>query len=380
MSQSTLFISHDDSFTGAPTALLGILKILTEDNRYNKPDVYILRNENQLKSAYESHASSVFTAPVHKTLFSRIRNRIMKADIGRNKILKQIRSYDVVIFNTVVSLNYFSLAELRSFRATVLCIYEMPVAVGILLRDSINKLTTLKLIFSPTLILTKLLQTSFRLNVPIALLNQYIDPEYILSLSPDQEGSVYTDNAFIIGMIGTPIWPKAFEYFLCIAKYFTETYPEAHIQFVWKGVQPGTDAYAIYESDIQKAGLSDKVMLERKTATVATFYERLHVLALSSREDTYPNIMIEAALFSKPAICFKDSGGAELFVGSYGGFIIPFLSIRKYADAIFAYYSDRELLRKHGEAAKVFSLQNHCNKALILAQFREGIARVQPGI
>ena len=100
-----------------------------------------------------------------------------------------------------------------------------------------------------------------------------------------------------------------------------------------------------------------------------TFYKNTDVLFLSSREDPYPLVVLEAAAFAKPAICFKDAGGAPEFVLQDAGIIVPYLDILAVANALLLYQQTPALVREHGVVAKARLQELHQHKAFILKQF-----------
>ncbi len=352
--------------------MLGLLKIVCDLKLYHA-DVCILQPHGKLINDYRKYTDKIFS-PVHQqTLWQRVRNKLLSRNIGREQLLARIRNYDVVILNTILALDYFSQQELDSFSSLTLCTFEMPVATSFLLQERVYKLSSPKLIFSPTPALSVLLKQNKLVKAEIMPLNQYVIPDYVR-----RGGSVRQPSSkFRIGMMGMPAWAKGMDYFLCIAQQFFVAYPIPDLQFVLKGIPESNIYYQIYSRDIHNAGLEGRVVIEGKTPNIGEFYETLDVLALTSREDTCPNIMIEAALFKVPTICFEHSGGAEPFVQSYGGYIIPFLDIGDYCNALNNYYEDRKLLEMHGMKAREYALVNHCDQHLIAAQFNAGMAALQ---
>lgn len=374
-----LFVSHDNSYTGAPTALLRLLHNINGLNGM-EADILLLRQARQ-EQHFGSVANKVINISRPNSLFRRVVNKVLHFDISRRQLLRRMNQYQVIFFNSAVSLNYFTREELHGFPKKALLVYEMPVALWTILGKEIGKLRAPELIFSPTPQLTMALQ---QLGVdPLAILplHQYLNPDHIMegALSHRHSAKKPTGD-FHVGMIGVPAWPKAVEYFLCIARDFNTRYPDARVKFVWKGINPGTEHYEIYNSDVQKAGLQDTVLFEGKTERVSDFYEKIDVLALSSREDTFPYIMMEAALFEKPTVCFDQSGGAVSFVQAYGGFVVPFLAIEDYCEALYRYYTDENLLKRHGREARDYILKYHSNPELIRSQFTAGLSRLLSGI
>jgi glycosyltransferase involved in cell wall biosynthesis len=52
------------------------------------------------------------------------------------------------------------------------------------------------------------------------------------------------------------------------------------------------------------------------------------IFALTSREDPYPLVVLEAALLQKPMVCFEKAGGAQDLIETDAGLIVPYLSLK----------------------------------------------------
>jgi len=351
-------------------ALHRLLNILKADESI-QADVSILTVPPTQRISFRDVAHRVVYYNHSNKFFYRIFERITKINLPYKKLLNTIRRYDAVIFNSVSSLFHFKQEELERIKKSILFLYEMPVAIQCILGNSgMEKLRSISVICTPTLILKKHLINQGISESSIHIVNQCLDEE-VISAQPSKEGKA--DDYFTVGMIGSNSWAKSAEYFLCIAKVFVQKYPQIKVRFVWKGIQKGTNAYHIYNSDIEKAGLRDYIYFEGHTEGIADFYNDIHVLALPSREDTYPFVMLEAALFQKPTISFEESGGAVSFIRAWGGFVVPFLDFEQYADALYAYAIDGQLLEMHGEAARNYTVEQHCNAYLIREQFNHAL-------
>ena len=55
---------------------------------------------------------------------------------------------------------------------------------------------------------------------------------------------------------------------------------------------------------------------------------------MTSREDPFPLVNLEAMSNGVPVICFKDSGGSEELVDSSSGFVVPYGDTEKMAQKV----------------------------------------------
>ena len=77
---------------------------------------------------------------------------------------------------------------------------------------------------------------------------------------------------------------------------------------------------------------------------------------MTSREDPFPLVCIEAAHFSVPILCFDGATGTQEMLVQGGGSVVPYMDIQSMAERIKEYYQNRERLAADGEAARrVFS-------------------------
>ena len=76
------------------------------------------------------------------------------------------------------------------------------------------------------------------------------------------------------------------------------------------------------------------------------------LLALTSREDPYPLVVIEAALIGIPAVCFNRSGGMVEFIGEDAGTVVPEGSVEQFAEAIIELKTNPKLLQDKARNAR----------------------------
>jgi len=85
--------------------------------------------------------------------------------------------------------------------------------------------------------------------------------------------------------------------------------------------------------------------------SVKQYLQAADLFLMTSREDPFPLVVLEAALCGLPVICFDDAGGAKEFVGDDAGRIVPFCDTLKMSEAvieILANDSLRSMLGQNG--------------------------------
>jgi glycosyltransferase involved in cell wall biosynthesis len=81
-------------------------------------------------------------------------------------------------------------------------------------------------------------------------------------------------------------------------------------------------------------------------------FAAIDLFALTSREDPFPLVVLEAAMFAKPTVCFSNAGGIPEFVDHGCGLSVPYLDITRFATAIEELIEDSALRERLGQAAR----------------------------
>jgi glycosyltransferase involved in cell wall biosynthesis len=124
-------------------------------------------------------------------------------------------------------------------------------------------------------------------------------------------------------------------------------------------------------NDIKKAKLEDVVRFIPSGNDMDSFYQEIDVFLLVSREDPYPLVVLEAASYGKPIICFDNAGGAPEFVQDDAGTVVEYLDIIGLANALNAYQKNSDLVKQKGNTAKDRVQKKHQDKNLVLAQLNQ---------
>jgi len=89
------------------------------------------------------------------------------------------------------------------------------------------------------------------------------------------------------------------------------------------------------------------------------YFAAADVFALTSREDPYPLVCLEAAALAKPIICFADAGGMPEFVEEDCGFVVPYLDVEAMADRVIALLDSAECRLTMGANARRKVAERH---------------------
>ena len=148
----------------------------------------------------------------------------------------------------------------------------------------------------------------------------------------------------VVGMIGTSDYRKGYDIFLETARKMKNN----DVHFVWVG------------SDDEKSFQKDlNLSLIKPCENYLEYYHLFDIFYLSSREDPYPMVIVEASAFGIPIICFKNAGGAQEFVDKKVGFISPFLNTNAVESYLQKVIDDKKLKNKNSAYIKEKSKKSH---------------------
>lgn len=138
------------------------------------------------------------------------------------------------------------------------------------------------------------------------------------------------DKKLVIGA-GTVDRRKGADLFLETAKTCIKELDCPEAQFVWLGEGAWREQL---KTQAEQAGLSANVHFPGRTDRLPAWMKKADLLLMTSREDPYPRVMIEAGALAVPTLCFEDSGGAPEFVEKFrAGRAVPMADVNAMAEA-----------------------------------------------
>ena len=369
-----LFIGHEAERTGAPIVLLHLLRWI----RKHRPDFHVellLLRDGDLRKEYEAVAE-VHVVPADWKPAILVRGiRYLQRRLGLKRRLKvpdlapMTSDYDLVVGNTVASLEYLAYFKARGMR-TICWLHEMRSVISSFYPEPGRFLELTKSV-DVFVVASAAVEKVLR---EFGATNRTEQVYEFSEIGPVDERKVAAvrsalgipDNAFVVGGCGTVSFRKGTDLFVQIASKLIDEFDD--IYFVWVGGRTGaSDAeFNAITRQMEQAG-TDRLMVTGMQKEPQNFFANMDIFTLTSREDPFPLVCLEAASLGKPVICFEDAGGIPEFVGDDAGAVVPFGEVDSLADAIRGYYHDRNKLKVAGEVAfkKVnaeFSLDSSCRK------------------
>lgn len=368
-----LFIGHDATGTGAPIVLLHLLRWLRTHQPDWKIDLLLMRG-GVLVSEYRTIADVfVIPAPDAKGRVSRGITRFKKAlglgaDSSRSLVAPHFRSYDGVLGNTIVTLPELGFFKRKSM-PTVCWIHELAyVANSFFPNGRFPKVAAnADRFIAPSKAVEDFLRQC-GISSTTNLVYEFSQPNNragVPAVSVNRSDFGIPAGAFLVVGRGTIEWRKGVDIFLQVATAVVRSCPDVY--FIWEGGSVvGTEAeFDKIRFDLERLSLDGRVIFAGYVPDLSSVLREADLFALTSREDPFPLVCLDAAALSKPIICFAGAGGMPEFVEDDAGTVVPYGDIVAFRDAIIRYHRDRPALERAGRMAKTkvdkkFSMDASC--------------------
>jgi glycosyltransferase involved in cell wall biosynthesis len=340
-----LFVSHDASRTGAPIALLTFLRWLRANTDYRFE--VLLGCGGPLEPAFEALAPTT------------------NADVAAGRFLGHLSAVPQVLLDVWSDRRLRSLARRLS---TADLVYSNTLQNGALLRELwrpgqkvISHVHELEWWLryrtsARDLDLTKDVTDHYvacsRVTLESLVSDQGVPPERItlchafIAVDEVQLARARADrhvtrrrlgispDALVVGGVGTMDWRKGPDLFVQLAAMVTRRLPDADVHFVWAGGDAAGPTRGGLLMDARRLGLGDRIKFVGPLEQPAQLFAAMDVFALTSREDPFPLVMLEAAAAGIPLVCFAGGGGAPEFAHPDAGRVADYLDVAGMAAAV----------------------------------------------
>jgi glycosyltransferase involved in cell wall biosynthesis len=365
--KNILFVSHDANRAGAQILLLRFLKLLRNHPEFKFS--ILLKEGGIIEKEFEEIATTYYwtdkSAKSQRSIIEKISNKILNNNSYEKNLLKKLKeqNFNLIVSNTVTNGDLLE----------KLYVLNVPVSTYIHeLEMGIQQYTSPQL-FQNTLNFTKSYIACAESVKENLIKNHNIDatkikvlpsllPESALSFE-SSKSKILTlknkynipENAFLVGGMGTVDLRKGVDVYLQVANLLKG---KEDIYFLWVGGQDTEIEYKIFQIDKHRLALKN-VIFQTSINNPLDFMDAFDVFFVSSREDPYPLVVLEAAMLAKPIICFDKAGGAKDFVENDCGFIIDYLDVNKVAEKIIELKENPKLRKEFGDSSKKKALERH---------------------
>jgi glycosyltransferase involved in cell wall biosynthesis len=280
-------------------------------------------------------------------------NKVVGKDLQLKKKLSSLSFFDVVLFNTVASFKIISL--LPSFVKTkcVAYLHEQPFSANAFYRNEFTKENVLAFdhLITVSSQTKKYLVEKFGVaEETVSIIHPFIEIKRFIDHISVDAASTPGLKPFVIGGCGLQDWRKGPDLFLQAAKLLSEKHKDVNLQFVWVGAESGMTAALQYE--IEQLQLKDKVVFTGAEQNVADRFKQFNIFLLTSREDPFPLVVLEACALAKPVICFENVGDIAGLVGTIPENVVPYSNVAAMVDRILIYLKDGQRAGADGSQLK----------------------------
>lgn len=127
--------------------------------------------------------------------------------------------------------------------------------------------------------------------------------------------------------------------------------PDSPWRFVWIGrIDPAIERWLAH--DIEAGGLADRVRLLDSEADLAPIFLAADAFLLTSREDPFPNVVLDAMSVGLPVIAYEGAGGAPEVLAEGAGLVVPYRDAGAMADRLAELAADPARRGRIGERAR----------------------------
>ncbi len=330
-SPSLIFISHEASQTGAPAVLLSLMRWIKENTSINFS--IIVGARGPWNDRFEMLAPTFYIEHYQDSA----QDARLRAFCGNH--------VQTVYVNTIASAFYAE--KLKFLHAEFIThVHEME-NVFQLFQPHVRLLKTFcskYISVSPGC--TKAIEKHFDLSqIELFQIPPFIEKSRLEAdcLWEPLEGSAI----FGCGAVETR---KGFDIFCEVAKILKTSRCQAFNMY-WIGSDTDKDLAAL--NVIADYGVADVVHFLGPKANPRDYFQRGQLFLLTSREDPFPLVCLEAAEAGMPVICFdENAGGMHQFVEDDAGLVVSYLDGQAMAQAVTKFLDNETSRREAGRRAK----------------------------
>jgi glycosyltransferase involved in cell wall biosynthesis len=181
-----------------------------------------------------------------------------------------------------------------------------------------------------------------------SMINEFINIDKSNKISIKKEKIIEDLNLkrkFIVGGSGSFSWRKGGDLFIQISRLVKKIDPFCEIHFLWVGSVSG-DIEVGYDYENSLLNYESNLTFIPSTLFPQDYFQLFDLFLLTSREDPFPLVCIEAASLSKPILCFENATGIIEMLPNKDDSVFPFLDTQSMANKIIDLYNDRLKLKK----------------------------------
>lgn len=156
-------------------------------------------------------------------------------------------------------------------------------------------------------------------------------------------------DALIVLGVGYADLRKGADLFVSVGARLTAADPRVHL--IWLG-HPDMSVEARLLEAIRETPFPDRIRFVGRDPHTDDFYAGADVLALTSREDPFPSVVMESLDVGVPVVGFSGAGGFEPFLRRCGSALVPDFDTAAFAEQCLALLNDIDYRHRIGAQGK----------------------------
>lgn len=373
-----MVIGHEASLSGAPILLLHLFELLIEREIVDVQ--FVIRRGGPLVKEYRKIAPVIVlkqsTYGKEKTVFLHALHFIQNK-IKLLTVLVKAFSCDYLFFNTVVNGKLLRWLYFLG-KPVITYVHELGNVIDFYLKqnDAGLPLSLSEILVYPSEVTKSFLLEKYK--VPNNKLKKLI---YYFPFSKDgfdqtkivntrrqlRQSFNVSEGDFLVGAMGTVTERKGIDFFIDVCRKAVLINP--FVKFMWIGPFESVTQEVKLKDIVKRNKLEENIIFTGPLEYSIYNFSPFDIFFLSSREDTYPLVVLEAAIMKIPSLCFSDSGGIVEFVSNDAGWLIDNFSTTLAAEKIIELQGNRDVIKSRGSNAFDKVISSHCNENLIVNQY-----------
>jgi glycosyltransferase involved in cell wall biosynthesis len=340
-----LLICHEASYSGAPLVVYNFLRWIQESHVKSIEFEVLFLKDGPLKEKFKDIVKKVYLIRSDLGLIGRIKQKINVTKSIHDKI--KSGKYNFIYCNSIASFDYSIFLLQNSSTKLILHVHEMEHSFKINSKLFITNKNRVSKFICVSEKVSMNLQTTYGIDKnKIQKITPFFDLVGLANLTNNnikKNSESDKNKIFNVCASGNLYWAKNPDSFLQVAMLVKKLKPNQKFKFSWIGAEKGF-SLDIFRSNIKKSGLENEIEIIDKTDNPYIYFNSCDIFLLTSIEDSFPLVCLEAGFLAKPIICFENATGITEILKHGGGKIIPFLDNHAMAEAIIEYANNSELL------------------------------------
>jgi glycosyltransferase involved in cell wall biosynthesis len=338
-----LFVGHDANRAGAQLVLLHWLK---ERKALGYTNYLLLVDGGSLLEEYKKVAK-VWVWRTEKPVWFKVKQRIPvlkqpsewdrkpnSLKVARIMTALKAEAFDCIIGNTVSSV--VLLRELVPLKVPFeVYVHELSYSISNFTTEEDRKFmaNVSQRVYAVSALVKTVLVNEVGVDVDkIELLPPIIElPEATNTDNPVRASLGIPADAQLVFSCGLAEWRKGPDVFLAVAKELIAKMPTVH--FIWLGILDNPYSKELVVSK-ELWDVNNQVHLLPVNSDSRPYFEAMDVFFLSSREDPFPLVMLEAAYVGKPLVGVRASGGVNDFLHGLDELLVDSWDVEVLVDKI----------------------------------------------